>query len=218
MQEKKQYSFDIISYDVAVGFLLPRHYSGRKPQITIAFGAFDENQNLMAVCTFGKPASNSLCKGVCGEEFSSNVYELNRLCRVEEYEEPLSRFVSDCLKQLKYKNWIVVSYSDTDMNHNGYIYQACNFIYTGKTKARTDKYTPDNKHSRHYVNDKSQEVFRKFRSAKHRYIYFCASDKRIKKQWIKSLRYQTLPYPKEISLKYVLGDFKHDKIIKKGEK
>lgn len=76
-----------IDSKMATEFLLPKHYSGRKPQITKAFGWFDcetyTMEHLMAVCTFGKPASPSLCVGVCGKEYAKNVYELNRLCRLE---------------------------------------------------------------------------------------------------------------------------------------
>lgn len=143
-----------IPYKTAVEFLLPRHYSGRVSTISKAFGLYVED-NLKAVCTFGKPASPSLCAGICGKEFSSNVYELNRLCREDDYKEPLSRFVAKCLRELKDMNWIIVSYSDTAMNHHGYIYQALNFLYTGQTKSRTDKFTEGNKHSRHY--DKNNE-------------------------------------------------------------
>jgi integrase len=50
-------SFSSITYKQAVDFLLPRHYSGRKPSITFSFGYF-ENNELKAVCTFGKPASH----------------------------------------------------------------------------------------------------------------------------------------------------------------
>ena len=110
-----------ISYDVATRFLLPRHYSGRCPTISKAFGWYDNN-TLKAVCTFGKPASPYLCDGVCGKEYSSNVYELNRLCRVDNWKEPLSMFVAYCLRQLKPLNLIIISYSDTAMNHHGYIY------------------------------------------------------------------------------------------------
>lgn len=78
-----------ITYKCAVDFLLPRHYSGRKPQIKWAFGWFNDDDELMAVCTFGKPASDSLCRGVCGERFSKNVYELNRLCREPNLTPPL---------------------------------------------------------------------------------------------------------------------------------
>lgn len=46
-------------------FLKPRHYAGRKPQISKAFG-WRINNKLVAVCTFGKPASGTLCTGICG--------------------------------------------------------------------------------------------------------------------------------------------------------
>lgn len=152
-----------IPYKEAVDFLLPKHYSGRKPQITKAFGLYSANR-LVAVCTFGKPASPFLCSGICGKEYSSQVYELNRLCRVDDWTEPLSAFVSACLRRLRPLNWIVVSFSDTGMHHHGYIYQACNFIYTGCTKERTDKYTAGN-HARHYTED-MQGKYRQVRTAK----------------------------------------------------
>ena len=66
-----------IEYKTAVDFLLPKHYSGRIPSITKAFGWYVDNE-LKAVCTFGKPASPPLCKGVCGEKYYKSVYELNR--------------------------------------------------------------------------------------------------------------------------------------------
>jgi hypothetical protein len=200
-----------ISYKEAVEFLLPRHYSGRKPVVSFAFGWYF-NGELKAVCTFGKPASPSLCIGICGREYSASVLELNRACRTDDLIYPMSLFVSHCLRQLKNKNVIVVSYSDTEMNHHGYIYQACNFLYTGMTKSRTDKYTEGNKHSRHYDNEK-QNGLRKVRSSKHRYVYFCTNSKRIKNEWINALRYPVLPYPKGQNKNYTLGSYLEPKIV-----
>ena len=40
-----------IDYRTAVDFLLPRHYSGRVPVISYAYGLYNEGE-LMAVCTF----------------------------------------------------------------------------------------------------------------------------------------------------------------------
>lgn len=212
----EQFIVEIPHY-IAVDFLFPRHYSGRVPQITKAFGLYDSKDfttaHLKAVCTFGKPASGALCDGVCGKEFSQNVYELNRLCRTDDWDRPLSQFVSKCLREIKKENWIIVSYSDTGMNHHGYIYQACNFIYTGCTKQRTDKYVVGGKHSRHY-NNSEQGKYRKVRTAKHRYIYFCTSNKRLKNKWAESLRYKIMPYPKgDNSADYVLGQYMKDTII-----
>ena len=205
-----------LTYRKAKEFLLPRHYSGRTPSITWAFGWYIENE-LVAVCTFGKPASNSLCFGVCGKKFSSKVYELNRLCRVDTLKEQLSSFVGACLRRLRGDNIIVVSYSDTGMNHNGYIYQACNFLYTGKTKQRTDKYTEGNKHSRHYDNEK-QEGLRKVRTAKHRYIYFSMFNKKLKKEAREALNYNVESYPKGENKNYTLGEYQKPIIINEIQK
>lgn len=196
-----------IDYKTAIDFLLPLHYSGRKPTITYAFGYY-ENKELKAVCTFGKPASNSLCIGVCGKELSNKVYELNRLCVNGNISIQLSKFVSWCLRQLKKYDLIIVSYADTQMNHCGYIYQATNWIYTGKTKQRTDKYVEGNKHSRHYDNE-NQQGLRKFRSSKHRYIYF--TNRKYK------LLYPILPYPKEENKRYTLGEYIKPIIIKENK-
>ena len=193
-----------ISYKCAVDFLLPRHYSGRKPNIKYAFGHYKDDV-LLAVCTFGKPASNSLCIGVCGVEYSHCVYELNRLCVDGDMDIELSSFVSWCLRQLKRFNLIIVSYADTQMNHHGYIYQATNFIYTGATKRRTDKYVEGGKHSRHYDNNK-QNGLRRVRSSKHRYVYFACSKSK-KKIFTNSLKYNRYRYPKGDNDNYILGDY-----------
>ncbi len=202
-----------LDYKEAVDFLLPRHYSGRIPSISKAFG-WEINGELKAVCTFGKPASPSLCTGVCGKEFSSNVYELNRLCRVDDFDMQLSQFVSSCLRRLRVENWIIVSYSDMAMEHHGYIYQACNFIYTGATKERTDKYVENGKHSRHYDKG-AEEIYRIKRSSKHRYIFFCTFDKKLKKKWLQNLNYKIEEYPKGDNSNYNLGEYIKPIIIKK---
>ena len=211
VERKIKGKIECISYNVACDFLLPRHYSGRKPTISKAFGWFFDSE-LKAVCTFGKPASPSLCKGVMKGDFKDNVYELNRLCRVEDLNEQLSQFVSYCLRQISLQNWIIVSYADLGMNHNGYIYQACNFFYTGATKRRTDKYTEGNKHSRHY-NNENQNGKRKIRTSKHRYIYFATKNKQLKKEWLSKLAYQIEAYPKNKNKNYVLGEYLEPEVI-----
>ena len=200
-----------ISSSEANEFLLSKHYSGRTPSICWAFGWFIDKK-LVAVCTFGKPASNSLCEGVLGKEFSEKVYELNRLCRIPELKEPLSQFVGACLRRLSIHDVIIVSYSDTSMHHNGYIYQATNFLYTGTTTPRTDKYTEGNKHSRHY-NNAEQKGIRKVRSAKNRYVFFAVSSKVKRKRYLKALKYPILPYPKAENQNYILGDFQEPTLV-----
>lgn len=201
-------SISEIAYDEAVAFLLPRHYSGRKPVVSKAFGLIEDGV-LQAVITYGKPASPSVCVGICGKEYSGNVYELNRMCRSDEYRKPLSHFVSATLRMLKPLDWIVVSYSDTAMNHHGYVYQACNFLYTGISAPHADKYVPDGSgHNRHAESfDVRKDEFSVERSIKHRYVYFCTKSKRLKREWMNSLRYPVLPYPKGDNSNYELGKF-----------
>jgi len=198
MSIKEKYKVKSIAKYLCKDWLLHKHYAKRIPSISYSFGLFDKN--LIGVMTIGKPASHSLCVGVCGESNSKYVYELNRLCVNDNLEKNvLSYFVSQCLKILN--DLILVSYSDTKMKHNGYIYQATNWIYTGKTKERTDIGTDDNSHSRHYDKNLDYSKNRKFRSSKHRYIYFVGNKSKVKK-WKKELNYKIQDYPKGQNKRY----------------
>lgn len=206
-----------ISYSQTKKMILDKHYAHRMPSISWAFGLYDDNK-LRRLVTYGKPASNSLCKGVLGAKYSSNVYELNRLIIDECMPKNSASFlVGNSLKSLKKYNLCIVSFSDLCMNHNGYIYQACNFIFTGTTPSRTDKYVPLGKHSRHYDKD-AIEKYRVIRTSKNRYIYF-ACDKKTKKLWLNLLKYKPQPYPKNKSERYNIGDSqeRYIKIVDTGE-
>lgn len=99
------------------------------------------------------------------------------------------------------------------MNHHGYVYQACNFMYTGATKKRTDKYTLEGKHSRHYSNDE-QGQHRVVRSSKYRYIYITAN-KQVKREILKDLKYPILDYyPKgDNNEDYKLGEYLQRELV-----
>ena len=187
-----------ISYDSTKPFPLGIHYARRMPCIQYAFGLYLDNQ-LIGVCTFGQPASPSLCIGIAGEENKRNVLELNRLAILPKYNgnNYASYLVSHSLKKLP-TGTFVVSYADWGgWHHVGYVYQATNWLYTGLTKARTDKYSEG--HSRHYAKD---ETRRQERTAKHRYIFLVGS-KRKKREMIRAVKYKIISeYPKGDSLHY----------------
>lgn len=194
--------FHILSIDSCQthDWLLNKHYAKRIPSISFAFGLYDENNIMQGVITYGKPASPSLCNGVCGIENRDYVYELNRLCVNDGLpKNTLSFFVSQSLRALP--PLIIVSYADTAQNHNGYIYQATNWIYTGATKERTDIGSEDGTHSRHYDKGIDYTKNRKFRSSKHRYINFTGSKKQ-KKYWRGCLKYKICDYPKGKNSRY----------------
>jgi hypothetical protein len=188
---KDKYKVISINSYLCYDWLLYKHYAKRIPSISYSFGLYNDNL-LVGILTIGKPASPQLCDGICGKEYSNYVYELNRLCINEGLEKNvLSYFVSKCLKLIN-KDMILVSYADTKMSHNGYIYQATNWIYTGATKERTDIGFEDGTHSRHYDKNIDYSI-RKHRSSKHRYVYFIG---KLKKQFIKNLNYKICKYPK----------------------
>lgn len=194
-------------------FILNKHYAGRMPSISFSYGLYIDGK-IEGVLTIGKPASNPLCVGVMGKEYSNKVYELNRLVVNEGMQRNiLSWFVSTVLKILKVEDLILVSYADEGMSHKGYIYQATNWIYTGMSKERTDKYTPNGKHSRHYTEEFNH--LRKYRTSKHRYIYF--TDRKKVKQYTEILKYPIITtYPKGEGERYVLGERIKQKILNKN--
>jgi hypothetical protein len=179
-------------------WLLNKHYAKRIPQIMFAFGLY-ENNILIGVVTYGIPASNSLCEGICGKENKHHVLELNRLCLLNNKKNESSFLIANSIKLLP-KPKIIVSYSDSAQSHIGYVYQATNFLFTGTTKERTDMFASEGKHSRHATDP----TIRQFRSAKHRYLYFHGT-KNQKKLFTQLLNYEILSYPKGDSLKYNSG-------------
>lgn len=193
-------------------FLLNIHYLRRMPNIVFAFGLI-RNGNLVGVCTYGIPASNSLCEGVSGKENRANVFELNRLVLLPECEKnKASILVSKSLSMLPRRK-VIVSYADTAWGHIGYIYQATNWLYTGMTKERTDAFS-NGLHSRTFRGDKN---IRQTRSAKHRYVFFTGTP-RDKKIMRKQLKYPVLEYPKGTSHNYDLKNpipVQEQKIYKK---
>lgn len=190
--DKTKYEVKQITREETLDYILNLHYAGRVPSISFAYGLFKEGEFVGCV-TYGSPASPSLCKGVCGEEYRPNVIELNRLVLRDNLKNEASFLVSRSLKMLgREHNKIVVSYADTAQNHLGIIYQASNFLFTGTSKKRTDMASKDGKHSRHNMGDRTKRVVR---SPKHRYITFIG-EKKFKKKARKALRYKVETYPK----------------------
>tara|TARA_R110000803_G_C11947315_1_gene317270 strand:+ start:378 stop:1319 length:942 start_codon:yes stop_codon:yes gene_type:complete len=129
---KETYKVKSIKKELCKEWLLYKHYAKRIPSIIYSFGLFKE-KILVGIITFGMPPSSTLAQSIAGKEYSKLVIELNRLVVNDGLDaNALSYFVSHSINQLP-KSKIIVSFSDNNMNHTGYIYQATNFLYTGKT-------------------------------------------------------------------------------------
>jgi len=184
------YEIKKINYEDTKPFILNIHYAKRMPSISFAYGLF-LNKELVGMVSYGSPVSPSLCKGIAGVENKKLVLELNRLVLKYNKKNEASMLVGKSLNLLP-KPKIIVSYADTQQGHQGYVYQASNFLFTGTTKARTDIAGKNGKHSRHHLGDKTKRVYR---SAKHRYV-FIIGNRKDKKQLTKQLKYPIFNYPK----------------------
>jgi hypothetical protein len=198
-------------------WLLKKHYAKRIPPISFAFGLY-EGAILVGVCTYGVPSSATLRDGIAGADNSKFVLELNRLCIESSNKNAASYLVGGSLRMLP-KPSIVVSYADTAQNHIGYVYQACNFMYTGLSAKRTDWKIKGMEHlhsqtivdlSKNLDGSRVQFMREKFgkdfylleRSRKHRYIYVTGKSRNLKN----SIKYSQEPYPKGTSQKYDAGN------------
>lgn len=200
-----------IAPEQTADWLLHKHYAKRIPQISEAFGLYDQVV-LRAVCTFGSP-----CRYYNNGEFVFYDYavptmELNRLCIEEGMEKnALSFFIGSIFKQLR-KPLCLVSYADARKYHHGYIYQATNWLYTGLSEIHDAEYIINGKevHSRTLTGKgitapkewaRASNVERTKEGLKHRYFYFIGSKKE-KTLMRARFRFAVLPYPKGDNIRY----------------
>lgn len=193
---------------------MDHHYSQRKVGAKFAFGLFEVN-TLVGCCVFSIPASYTLCKGVCGEEHKKSVLELSRLVVTTDARNAASFFISRCLNNIG--DWIVVSYADSNehVGHVGYVYQATNWIYTGRGNTEPKWLHPETgeviSYTRRHIDVKAEalgmdwrDLIKEPQQGKHRYIIFTGS-KAFKKKSRGSLRYKTAPYPKGVTRRHSIS-------------
>lgn len=201
------YQVERINAHDAYWLITKRHYAHRIPSISHAFGLMLDG-DLVGVCTYGTPASSTLCRGVCGDDHQSQVLELNRLVLTDNLPNEASRLVAGSLRMLPRPS-IVVSYADTSQRHLGIVYQAANFLYTGLSERFLDPVVTGLEHQHHatYAHGLTNaQVVEKYgadrvrfveRARKHRYVIFVGSPRQ--KRHLRSvLRYTVQPYPKGV--------------------
>jgi len=199
----------LITRQQARDLIINKHYAARFPSVSYYFGLFDCGK-LEGVCTFGTPSSHPLRIGIAGREMAPDLLELNRLCLYQNKKNHASFLVSRALKLID-KNKIIISFADTEQDHKGVVYQACNFSYHGLSAKRTDWKIKGYEHlhgqtvadefrgmknrSKLMREKYGDNFYLKDRPRKHRYIYIIG-DKKYKKQTIKKIKYKKEDYPK----------------------
>ena len=210
MSIKNKYFVRFISSSESYEWFLNKHYAKRIPNIVHCLGLYNTNKVLQGVISFGLPASRSLVIGSFKGKYQDIFLELNRLCINENLEKNiLSFFVSQSINLLT-KPKVIVSYADTSQGHNGYIYQATNWIYTGLSDIHKEwRMYGSNLHSKNVCKQFTLEERKnnpdKFymvdRPRKHRYFYFL-SNKKEKKEMKENLQYKIKSYPKGNNKRY----------------
>ena len=104
-----------------------------------------KDEELIGVCIFHGVSAPETLKGCLGLDRNNQkgFYELGRLCVKAgiSAKNLLSWFVSKSIRLLKKETFVrgILSYADSRY-HKGYIYQACNFKYSGEWRPRPQKH------------------------------------------------------------------------------
>ncbi len=186
-------------------WLLKKHYAHRIPSISYAYGLYDKSNILQGVCTFGYPPNYEYNDGVCVfEDYKCTVLELNRLC-VNDNMPPnsLSYFVARALRLIPIRPLCIVSYSDPNHGHRGYIYQATNWLYTGESTHKTEyTFASGEKFDiRRGIDKKGEIVSRKELLPTHRYLMLLGNKQQLQ-EMRENLKMPILPYPKGDNQRY----------------
>lgn len=181
------------------------HYSHIMPDNAFECFAGFYGDKLGGVVVFGNGANNQTFTALMPNIELKNCRELTRLWSPDEMPKNTeSRLITESIKLLPKEVYLIVSFADPSHNHQGTIYQATNFLYTGMSSA-----------SQMLINDKKEkfhirtigsykrrhpelraltnkEIMKKFgwnyceSSGKHRYVLFRGE------KWIKELMYNQI--------------------------
>lgn len=200
-------------------WILNKHYAHRIPStISFCFGLY-RFSILEGICAFGSPATVKFSK----LDLSFKINELSRLCINDGLgKNVLSYFVGKCLNLLP-KPMLLMSFSDENYGHHGYIYQATNWIYTGlggsEKELSLNNISYHVRHMREMMENRNMKmdntktleenwvlnggkIIRQ--KPKYRYFYILSRSKKERKEILNILKslYEFLPYPKGDNIRY----------------
>lgn len=205
MSLKTLYDIRPIDRKLANHIQLQNHYLQTRASCTYAFALHSKiTDEIVGVILYGNPTS-PITIDICGEANRKNVIEITRLWIQDNTPKNIeSYFISNTIKLVDEP--IIVAFADPDAGHIGIVYQAANFLYTGKSERKgkviaikNNKIHNKTLWKQYKTASKIKEVFGaenvyyKPYSTKYRYVYL--KDKRYKNQLI----YDVVPYPKTSS-------------------
>lgn len=169
------------------------------------------NEKLVGVITIGYPAGRNVRNSISSLIKDSHVFELTRMwVNDKEARNTESFFIGKMFKWLRENTEVkvLISYSDPNYNHLGFIYQATNWLYQGSPEYAYQHYVfgkwlhPRSCMEKYYTT-RSRELKkidknynRRRLLGRHRYVYIL--NKRERKTVINNLYLPILEYPKFI--------------------
>jgi hypothetical protein len=183
------------------------HYSKCVPQgALIKIGAW-ENGKFIGVIIFGRGATNEL-----GSPYGLKNTQVCELVRISltKHQTTVSRIMTIAIKMLKKKDpglRLIVSFADSNEGHHGGIYQATNWIYSGRSPdCKFPVINGKTVHPRvlsHMISDgrikNRKQVPTVMKRGKHRYLMPLDDEMRKKVQCLAK------PYPKRASSKEIVA-------------
>jgi hypothetical protein len=146
----------------------------------------------------GEPAAAALFAPSAARAWGARTIELTRLVRDSDVTEPLTSFLSACVKFISSRQRfdLIVSYADPSAGHHGGIYQAASWIYVGMSKGKMQWINKNNgKRSSQRSFDQSSycetEGWERIKTCG-KHIYVCPLTKAQRKAWAP----KSLAYPK----------------------
>lgn len=222
-----------INKNIAKDMIVKNHYSHAWSLCTYAMGVFyrtdgesaffeGKEDKLIGCLIYGNPVGRSSACMISKSVKSEEVLELTRLWIADGYGKNIESY---CIS--KSFDWIrlndksikvILSFADPEQNHQGKIYQATNFLFTGLNSetnlmpnfsisltgpedgykwihSRTVQSKWKSSNIDHLKRQIGRTFYRKKESGKYRYIYFLGNKKE-KREFVKNLNHPPLPYPK----------------------
>jgi hypothetical protein len=202
---KEKYKIKLIDKKLANKIQIENHYLHTKASCIYGFGLF-EDETIIGVILYGNPTAPTTLN-ICGKDERKNVIEITRLwIKDDTPKNTESYFIGNTIKLIDKD--IIIAFADPEFEHFGTVYQASNFIYTGRSgrSGRVIAIKGNNIHNKtlwkQYKTAKkirevfgSENVYYKPYITKFRYVYFNCSKKR-KKELLNKMIYDIEQYPK----------------------
>ena len=205
-------------------FMQKYHYTKSCAKSTYALGFYYYNK-LCTMIVYGQPSGKYLASSIWDGGTEPECLELLRLFSFDWCPKNTESYcIGKSIKWLKQNHpeiKILVSYADASVGHVGYIYQASNWLYIGKSGAEKEIYIDNVRQHRRDLYDKygtssipklkeqfgDRLVVSENRFKKNKYIYVLGSNKKEHKELLLKLKIKPLN-------KYPKGDIKYYDNIK----